>query len=59
MMPDWESILMLGIPVIITGLIIMTVTERIIKRRYRLPSVRDMETENTENKEKEEGKNEA
>ena len=59
MMPDWESILMLGIPVIITGLIIMTVTERIIKRRYRLPSVTDAETENMKNTEKEEGKNEA
>ena len=55
MMPDWESILMLGIPVIITGLIIMTVTERIIKRRYRLPSVTDAETENVKNTEKEEG----
>lgn len=57
MMPDWQSILMLGIPAVIAGLIIMTVTEKIIKRRYRLPSVTDAETENGKNTGKEEGKN--
>ena len=55
MMPDWQSILMLGIPAVIAGLIIMTVTEKIIKRRYRLPSVTEAETENGKNTEKEEG----
>ena len=59
MMPDWQSVLMLGIPAALAGLIIMTVTERIIKRRYRLPSMTDTDTGNTENTGKEEGKNEA
>ena len=59
MMPDWQSILILGIPAVIAGLIVMTVTEKIIKRRYRLPSVTDTETENGKNTGKEEGKNEA
>lgn len=60
MMPDWQSILMLGIPAAICGLIIMIVTERIIRRRYRLPSASDdRETENADDGRKEEGKNEA
>lgn len=36
-LPDWQSILLLGSPVILLGLIIIIVTERIKKRSYRLP----------------------
>lgn len=59
-LPDWQSILMLGIPAAIAGLMIMIVTERIIRRRYRLPSAADdRETEAGDDGRKEEGKNEA
>ena len=59
-MPDWQSILLLGIPAAAGGLIIMLVTERIIRRRYRLPSITDgKETETGDNGGKEERQNEA
>lgn len=60
MLPDWQSILLLGIPAVIGGLIIMIVAERIIRRRYRLPSVADArEPETGDDVRKEEGQNEA
>ena len=60
MLPDWQSILLLGIPAVIGGLIIMIVAERIIRRRYRLPSVADArEPETGDDGRKEEGQNEA
>ena len=37
-LPDWQSILLLGSPVILLGLIVMAITERIKKRSYRLPA---------------------
>lgn len=58
-MPDWQSILMLGVPAVIAGLIIMIVTERIIRRRYRLPSFSGGRETETGDDRKEDGKNEA
>ena len=59
MLPDWQSILMLGVPAAVGGVIIMIVTERIIRRRYRLPSVPDDGEKENEADRKEDGQNEA
>ena len=56
-LPDWLSILILGSPVILLGLIIMTVTERIKRRSYRLP-VEWTETEPATETTKKEGEKE-
>ena len=56
-LPDWLSILILGSPVILLGLIIMAVTERIKRRSYRLP-VEWTETEPATETTKKEGEKE-